>query len=85
MLLLMFGLGAAFGAVVGGVFVLRHSHSFRRKLADEMRHELVDEFSQRFRHIENQLDYLESAIKLQLLNMYDTGVPVPRLPGSRAG
>lgn len=84
MLLLMFGLGAALGALVGGVFTLRHSHAFRRKLADEMRHELVDEFSQRFRHIENQLDYLESAIKLQLLSSYDTGVPAPRLPGSRA-
>jgi hypothetical protein len=84
MLLLIFGLGAAFGAVVGVLFALRHSHSFRRKLADEMRHELFDEFSQRFRHIETHLEYLESAIMLQLLSQNDTGAAAPRLPGSRA-
>jgi fucose permease len=85
MLLLMFGLGAAVGAFAGAAFVQRHLHTLRRSLADEMRHALVDEFSQRFRHIENQLDYLESAIKIHQLSVYDAGVPAPRVPQSTAG
>ncbi len=74
-------LGALVGTLSGGAFVLRHLHLVRRSLAMEMCHELTDEFGQRFRHIENQLDYLESAI-VHLRNDLDQRASTP-LPSSR--
>jgi hypothetical protein len=64
MVLFMIGAlaGGLIGALSGGAFALHNLHTLRRGLASEMRHDLTDEFDQRFRHIENQLEYLESAI-----------------------
>jgi uncharacterized membrane protein YccC len=83
MMLFLIGalVGALIGTVSGGAFALRHLHLLRRGLATEMCHDLTDEFGQRFRHIENQLEYLESAI-VHLKNDLDLRARTP-LPGGR--
>lgn len=86
MLFPMFVLGVVVGALVSAAFAVRSLHLLRRSLADEMRHDLFDEFSQQFRHLEDQLEYLEAVIKSRVLSQYDISIPAqraPMLPDSR--
>jgi hypothetical protein len=80
MLFPMFVLGAVVGALIGAAFAVRNLHLLRRTLAAEMRHDLVDEFRQQFRHLDDQLEYLEAVVKNRVLNQYDLSIPAQRPP-----